>query len=281
MCLLSCRLVRSYRSLTEATAMLLGDVFERFAHGSPLTVMARGLMENALSPSLVDQLFEDVAQKQYTKKLLFSSIVDLMSSVVCRIQPAICAAYQAHAEAIDGSLKAVYGKIDRTEPALSATLVRSTVARLADVIDAMDGARPPLLAGYHVKILDGNHLAGTEHRIKELRTMRAGALPGQALVVLDPRRMLATDVVPCEDGHAQERSLLDQVLPLVAAQDLWIADRNFCTTDFLFRIARRGGSFVIRQHSATLHWEFVGKRRACGRIDTGRVYEQAIRATND
>ena len=93
--------------------------------------------------------------------------------------------------------------------------------------------------------------------------------------------MLATDVVLCEDGHAQERSLLDQIVAIVAAKDLWIADRNFCTTDFLFGIARRGGFFVIRQHASTLHWEFVGKRRACGRIDTGKVFEQTIRATND
>jgi hypothetical protein len=57
--------------------------------------------------------------------------------------------------------------------------------------------------------------------------------------------------------------------------------RNFCTTDFLFGIARRGGFFVIRQHASTLHWTFLGKRRACGRIDTGKVYEQTIQATND
>ena len=109
----------------------------------------------------------------------------------------------------------------------------------------------------------------------------AGALPGHALVVLDPRLMLATEVVLCEDGHAQERSLLDHVLEFVAAKDLWIADRNFCTTEFLFGIARRDGFFVIRQHASTLHWEFVGKRRACGRIETGKVYEQTIRATNE
>jgi hypothetical protein len=53
--------------------MILGDVFERFAQDSPLSVMARGVMENALSPTLVDRLFEDVADKQYTKRLLFSS----------------------------------------------------------------------------------------------------------------------------------------------------------------------------------------------------------------
>jgi IS4 transposase len=261
--------------------MILGDVFERFAQDSPLSVMARGLMENALGPKLVDALFEDVADKQYTKRLLFSSIVDLMSLVVCRIRPAIHAAYQAHAETLDATVQAVYGKLDRTEPATSAALVHATAARLAPVIDAMGGARAPLLPGYHVRILDGNHLAGTEHRIKELRTIGAGALPGQALVVLDPRLMLVTDVVLCEDGHAQERSLLGQVLELVRARDLWIDDRNFCTTNFLFGIAGREAFFVVRQHAATLHWEFAGKRRACGRIETGKVFEQTIRATND
>jgi IS4 transposase len=207
--------------------------------------------------------------------------VDLMSLVVCRIRPAVHAAYQAQAETIDASVRAVYDKIDRTEPALSAALVHLTAARLEPVIDAMNGARAPLLQGYHVKILDGNHLAATEHRIKELRTIRAGALPGQALVVLDPRLMLVSDVVLCEDGHAQERSLLDQILGIVRAKDLWIDDRNFCTTNFLFGIASRAAFFITRQHASTLHWQFVGKRRERGRIDTGKVFEQTIRATND
>jgi IS4 transposase len=261
--------------------MILSDVFERFSRDSPLSVMAQGIMENALNPRILDQLFEDVAQKQYTNKLLFSTVVDLMSVVVCRIRPSIHAAFQARAETVGATIDAVYDKLDGAEIAVSAELVHATAARLAPVIDAMDGARADWLPGYRVRILDGNHLAGTDHRIKELRPTRAGALPGHALVVLDPRLMLVTDVVLCEDGHAQERSLLDQVLEIVAAQDLWVADRNFCTTNFLFGIDRRGGSFAIRQHASTLHWEFVGKRRARGRIDTGRVFEQTIRATND
>jgi IS4 transposase len=179
------------------------------------------------------------------------------------------------------TVKAVYEKLDRIEPGLSEALVRTTARRLEPVIDAMGGARAPLLPGYRVKILDGNHLAATEHRIQELRTTRAGALPGQALVVLDPRTMLAADVVTCEDGHAQERSLLDRVLPLVEPADVWVDDRNFCTTGFLFGIAARGAFFVTRQHAATLHWEFAGRRRRRGRIETGAVSEQTIQAVND
>jgi hypothetical protein len=260
--------------------MMLSDVFERFAAACPLPVMARATLENALNPQIIDQVFEDVSDRQYTRKILFSSIVDLMSLVVCRIRPAINAAYQARAGTIDASLKAVYDKLDRTEPAIAAAPVRTTADRLTPVIKAMGGARPELLPGYRAKILDGNHFAGTEHRIKELRTIRAGALPGQAPVVLDPALMLAVDVIPCEDGHAQERSLLGDLLETLEARDLLIQDRNFCTTGSLFGIARRGASFVVRQHASTLHWEFAGERRARGRVETGKVFEQAVRLTD-
>lgn len=256
------------------------DVFERFTPGDTIPVMTQAAMENALSPRIIDQLFDDVAERQYTRDLLFSSIVGMMGLVVCRIQPSINAASQRNAVPISASLQAIYRKLNRIETATASALVRKSDERLAPAISAMGSTSTPFLPGYRTKVLDGNHLPGTEHRIRELRTMRAGALPGQALVVFDPERMLAIDAIRCEDGHAQERSLLDQVLETVAAKDLWIADRNFCTTDFLFGIAGRGGFFVIRQHAATLYYTLVGKRKARGRIETGAVFEQTLRATN-
>lgn len=257
--------------------MVLGDIFERFVQQSPVTVMVRAALEHALSPQAIDALFEQTAQRQYTRTLLFSSVVDLMGTVVARIQPAVNAAYRAKAEALGVSLRAVYDKLERMEPGLSAELVRHTARTLAPVVTAMGGERAAWLPGYRIKILDGNHLAGTEHRLKELRTIGAGALPGHALVVLDPQAMLVCDVFCCEDGHAQERSLLCSVLETVQPRDVWVADRNFCTTDFLFGIARRDGYFVIRQHGATLFIEEVGQRRRCGRCETGAVFEQEMR----
>ena len=280
MSVLSYRFPRSYQLRMEAALMLLNDVFERFVQDSPVSVMVRGLLENTLSPRFLDELFEDVAELQYTRNLLFSSVVDLMGLVVNRIQPAVHSAYHARAQALGVSLKSVYNKLDNLETAVSAAMVCATAQRLETVVTTMGGALAPLLPGYRVKILDGNHLAATEHRIKELRTMRAGALPGQALVVLDPSLMLVIDVILCEDGHAQERSLLGPVLDLVRAKDVWIDDRNFCTTGFLFGIARRGAFFVVRQHASTLHWEFTGKKRACGRIETGKVFEQTVRLSD-
>ena len=75
--------------------MLCNEVFEQFAREAPVSVMVRATLENALNPLALDQLFEATAQRQYTRTLLFSSIVDLMSTVVCRIRPSINAAYQA------------------------------------------------------------------------------------------------------------------------------------------------------------------------------------------
>jgi hypothetical protein len=101
-------------------------------------------------------------------------------------------------------------------------------------------------------------------------------LPGQSLVVFDPQLSLVMDVYPCQDAHAQERSLVPQVLERVVPGDLWMADRNFCTSRMLFGVAQRGGCFLIRQHQSTLRWEALGTLRACGRTDSGKVYEQEV-----
>jgi hypothetical protein len=87
---------------------------------------------------------------------------------------------------------------------------------------------------------------------------------------------LALDVVGSEDGHAQERSLLEPLLNTVVERDVWVADRNFCTTAFLFGVAGRGGSFVIRRHASTLTWERESAWVEAGRTETGAVAEQTI-----
>jgi len=261
--------------------MILSDVFQRFVQESPVTVMTQAILENALPPATIDQLFEDHADWQYTRKLLFSDVVDLMSMVVCSIRPSINSAFKKLEPTLGVTRKALYDKINRVETGTSAALVRHTGTVLTPVIDELGARAEPLLEGYRVRILDGNHLPGTEHRLDVLRTTGSAALPGQSLVVLDPELRLVIDVIPCEDGHAQERSLSEAILALVRAGDLWIKDRNFCTTLLLYGIASRDAFFIIRQHAQSLHWEFVGKRRDRGRIETGRVLEQTIQTKND
>ncbi len=258
---------------------MLGKSFERFVEQSPICVMARGLLERVLPSEKIDEIFERVADGQYTRDLLFSTVFDLISQVVCGSRKSIHAAYQASVEQIGVSVNSIYNKLKGVEPATSAALVRYSAESVEPIIEKMGGALPPLLPGCRVKILDGNCLPATEHRINELRETAAGPLPGKSLVVFDPELKLVIDVFPCKDGHAQERSLLDEVLPTVNSGDCWIEDRNFCTVKFLFGIDSRDAYFIVRQHGK-LPWEVAGKMKQIGQIDGGIVYEQPIGVKN-
>jgi hypothetical protein len=256
--------------------MILTDVFQQFVKESPVCVMVRATLENVLSQERVDNLFARTAVRQRPSELLFSTVADLMGLVVCRIRPSVHAAYQARAESFQVSSEALYAKLRRIEPNVSRTLVRETAERMGAIVRQTGGSLPELLPGYRVLIADGNHLPATERRLKELRTRNAAPLPGHAVVVLDPALMLAVDVLPCADGHASERTLLPALLQRLERQDLLIADRNFCTTQFLCDIDRRGAFFLIRQHGSSLKYELVGRRKKIGRIATGMVYEQDL-----
>ena len=260
--------------------MILGQVFERFVEESPVSVMVRGLLETILSPQKLDELFEKSTKTQYTKELLFSTVVEMMNTVACGIRPSIHAAYQANDSKINVSVTSVYNKLNAMESNVSAALVRETGYSMEAIIRHLKGNLPDWLPGYRVKILDGNALAASEHRLKSLRQCNSAPLPGKSLVVLDPSLMLAIDVFPCEDGHAQERSLLPQVLATVESDDVWIADRNFCTLNFLTQIAEKQAYFIIREHKC-LPWHSTDELRPLGSIEGAEVWEQSIAISDD
>jgi len=260
--------------------MILPDVFERFTERSPLSVMAQGAIEYALSESVLNQVFEDNAEDQYTRQLLFSTVFDLMSVVVTGSYRSVCSAYKDLKEPIPVSLTSVYNKLQGIEPNVSAEMVRYTAGRLLPVQCLTHGRHAPWLPGYTVRILDGNHLAATEHRLKETRDQAAAPLPGQALVLFDPEADLVTDVLLQEDGHAQERALLDCVIERLNAKDLVVADRNMCVRRFLLGLIGRGGFFAIREH-AQVQWETAGKLRRLGRTEGGRLREQRVCIKDD
>jgi IS4 transposase len=320
---------------------MLSDLFKPFIEGSPLSVMMRGLVERRLNPEQMDQWFEQFAQEQYTRELLFSTVVSLMLEVVCGSRKAVNAAYQAMKAAIPVSIQAVYDKLRGVEPVVAAELVRYTAREGQAIIAALEATmpasveaapaavltggaavplgvaanrtentvppaprspaltqairtalavppadfvragagvkdkRPAVLPGYKVRILDGNHWAATEHRLKELRTYGGGALPGQALVVYDPDVDLVLNVIPCENGHTQERALLSQLEESVAAGEVWVMDRNFCVLHWLHQIAAKSAYFVVREHEQT-PFKPLEPMQEKGATETGLVAEQRI-----
>jgi hypothetical protein len=101
---------------------------------------------------------------------------------VCGSQKSINAAYQSAKEQVGTSIVSVYSKLKGIDVETSAELVRFTARQAGAIIEDLQGALPPLLPGYRRKILDGNCIEATEHRIKELRGLSAGAFEGPAIV---------------------------------------------------------------------------------------------------
>jgi IS4 transposase len=254
---------------------MLSRIFDAFVKESPISVMMRGLMEAVFRPQRLDAIFESHSKLQYARELLFSTLVNLLSLVVCGVHPSVNAAYKAKAEALNVRRGALYQNLNGVETEVSAALLRETASELGQFIERMGGQRTPLLAGYQVRILDGNAIAATEHRLAVLRDVAASPLPGKSLVVLDPDLGLAVDVFPGEDGHAQERRLLGAVSARVKAGQLWIADRNICTLEVLSGIAERQAAIVIREHQ-NLSWQALDELQSMAVIEAGGLFEQTV-----
>jgi IS4 transposase len=256
--------------------MNVHSILERIEQRAPVCVMLRALLESTFAPERLNRLFEQTAEKQDNKTLLFSTVADIMGLVAMKVHPSVHAAYQARQEEIGVTVKALYDKLQRTEPSVSRMMVRDSGARLQEILGKLQASGPGLLPGYHVKVVDGNHLRRTQRRLGELRLLNAAPLPGHCLVVLDPRAKLAIDMFPCEDAHAQERTLLPALLETVVPDDLLIMDRNLCTMSVLLGIQDRKAFFAIREHAGSLRSQLVGKRKKVGRCETGLVFEQAL-----
>lgn len=259
---------------------MIPAAFDPFLKEAPLGVMTRLTLEALFDPARLDALFRDTAQRQYQKELLFSQVVELMTSVVLRVHPSVLAAYKKRQPLLSVSDQAVYDKLQCMELGVSEALVADSATHLAAVVELLGGQRPPWVPGYRTRVIDGNHLAKTQRRLKALRHTWAAALPGKVLAVYEPQVDLVTRVFLTPDGHAQERSLLEDVLAEVRGRDLWLADRNFCTLQFLFGIADARAAFVIRQHGQ-LEGCLLGQRRPRGRSATGKVYEQALQLEHE
>ena len=68
---------------------MLDEVFTAFVEQSPVSVMMRALIERIFRPERLDEIFATHARVQYTRELLFSILVNLLSLVVCGIQASV------------------------------------------------------------------------------------------------------------------------------------------------------------------------------------------------
>lgn len=248
-------------------------VVERFEQHAPASVMARLALERALPAAWVDEVFEQHRRRQYARELMFSTIVELMTLVTLGLRPSLHAAARKMGN-LPVSLAALYDKLRRTEPEVLRALVRGSAQRLAPVAEQID-ARVSL-PGWQLRIVDGNHLPGSEKRLAPLREHRGAALPGHSLVVYDPDRALVCDILACEDAYESERVGVQPLVESAEAGQLWIADRHFCTHAIMQGLSQAQADFIVREHAHHPRLAGRGEWSEAVRIETGMLREQAI-----
>lgn len=254
--------------------MISNEVLERFAQQSPMTMMAQLGLERALDTQWIDEMFERESQTQYTKELLFSTVVEVSSLVAMGLRPSIHAA--AKSLQLPVSFQALYAKLRNTDTEVVRGLVSGGALQLKPVVAELIKEQAPIFKGYRLRIVDGNHLPGSQKRLKPLRAVRGAALPGQSLVVYDPDLDMAVDVLPWEDAHSQERTVMNHLISSAGPGELWIADRNFSTRPILYGLIGQGSHFLIREHGISPNPTEVSKPKRIGRTETGMLYEQSV-----
>ena len=157
---------------------MLSPEFLPFIQGAPCAVMTRLAAEWLLDEATVNELFDAHAVEQYQREITLSNVVNVMLDVACGTRRSPRAAFMARSEEIAASLSAFYGKLQRTETSLGEAIIAHTAKRARQLIQKLGGEAEEPVPGYRSVILDGNMLAGTEHRLEPLRKSRAAALPG-------------------------------------------------------------------------------------------------------
>ena len=254
--------------------MVLPAILDPFAKGAAPAVMTRIALDWMIGGTSIDLILEGFTERHYTREFLLSHFVQVMLDVACGFRRSLRAAFLKRELDLIASISAFYRKLARLEPAVSASIVRETADRARQLIVAADGLLPEPIPGYAARILDGNVLTGTDHRINELRSTRSAALPGKSLAIYEPISGLVLDIVLEENAHTQERALLNQID--ITPGQLWIMDRNFCVRTFLFRMHRAGAFFLVRRHQSTLPLEAIEPLKSIGRCDTGEIFEQPV-----
>ena len=86
----------------------------------------------------------------------------------------------------------------------------------------------------------------------------------------------------CEDAHQSERVAAATLIESALAQQVWIADRHFCTAALLRGLSERQACFIVREHA---HHPRVSERGPWGQMHRhrdrarARARHQAQRAT--
>ncbi len=145
---------------------MFNELIQKIAEKSPVAVMAVGMMKNVFSAEKIDAIFQQYRRTQRKSPWLFSLVVSLMTVIVCKIRPAVHAAFKALDGNTPGGLSSLYDKIDGIEAQVAEALLRETARELRELMKILLPQQQEIIPGYRNNIVDGNKLPATDQRIE-------------------------------------------------------------------------------------------------------------------
>ncbi|KWD72164.1 prevent-host-death protein [Burkholderia ubonensis] len=258
-------------------------VVERFVEQSPMTIMARLVLQCALHDDWIDGAAagtDDEPDGDAIREALFALAVDAIVAIAAR-QPGSLRAPHAFdgggAAGFGPAVAALHDCMSRLRAGWGRALVKDSVELLlpATAPRPREGSR--CTGGMRLRVLDGGMLCG--HDAAGCGCGNPGgeaAVHARALPVYDPDLGMIVDLLPHERGRMHERAFAAVLREAVQPGELWIIDGRFDTDAILSGWPRRGGAFIVREHGRAAACRALGGWRDAGTHDGGVIREQAV-----
>jgi len=245
----------------------------------PLAEAVLTLWRFAADPERLEDLFQRLRQRCYTRVLEFHILVQLLHDALLVYGGSGRQAFE-HAQDADQlpvSIQAAFGKLRRVPIPLSEGFLAEGTDRLREVFPKTAlKTIPESLREFRVCVLDGKAIKHVAKRLKPLRGRSGGVLGGRTLVAMDFQSGLAVAMRADRDGDANDVKFVPELLPEVRLRfpgpRLWIADRQFADLVQTAYFAEEGDHFLVR-YNKKLHFHADSSRKPRkGRDASGRRF---------
>jgi hypothetical protein len=223
----------------------------------PLAEATLQLWASVADEHHLDDLFQRLRGRQYTRELTFPTVVNLTADALLQYHGSGRQSFRRGQEdgLLETSCQAVYGKLGHIALPLSEAFLAEGTQRLRQLLpDATGGetAIPRSLRGFAIYLVDGKVIKRVAKLLKPLRGQKGGLLGGKALVALHLQSHLALSMASTADGEVNDAKLIPALIPQVAqalpGPRLAVLDSQFCDLTQTALLLAQGDHFVVRGH---------------------------------
>jgi hypothetical protein len=219
----------------------------------PLAEAAQWLLRWASDDRRLQSIWQRHRGRAYERVISFATLTRLVAEALVHHRGSGRRAFEKniHADRLDASVTAAFGKLGRLPLAVSQAFLEETTAALAEiVVPAGAQPAPASLRDFHTLVLDGKTIKYVAKRLKPLRSVSGGLIGGKAVVALDGGTGLAVAMEANPDGDGAENllvpGLLARVRRRVPGPRLYIADRQFGNLVQAEQFTAEGDHFLTR-----------------------------------